>query len=86
MTEPAGTVFNGPTHNQIPNPAKTGHDNNTLWVPDFSPDYYKKLIFSEQGITQKVRKDLNGGVSLKGLTVHNYYQEISKGRYDLTAA
>jgi immune inhibitor A len=38
VTEPAGTVFNGPTHNQIPDPAKTGHDNNTLWVPDFSPD------------------------------------------------
>jgi immune inhibitor A len=82
-TEPAGTIFNGPVHNQIPDPAKTGHDNNTLWLPDFSPDYYKQLIFSEQGITQKVRKDLNGGVSLKGLTVHNYYAEVSKGRYDL---
>src|SRR3954451_8972829 len=84
VTEPAGTVFNGPTHNQIPNPALTKRDNNTLWVPDFSPDYYNKLIFSQQGITQKVRKDLGGGgVSLKGLTVHNYYEEISKGRYDL---
>ena len=84
VTEPAGTVFNGPTHNQIPNPALTKRDNNTLWVPDFSPDYYSKLIFSTQGITKKVRPDLNGGVSLKGLTVHNYYQEISKGRYDLS--
>ncbi len=83
-TEPAGTVFNGPVHNQIPNPANTHRDNNTLWVPDFSPDYYNKLIFSTQGITKKVRPDLNGGVSLKGLTVHNYYQEISKGRYDLS--
>ena len=84
VTEPAGTVFNGPTHNQIPNPALTKRDNNTLWVPDFSPDYYSKLIFSTQGITKKVRPDLNGGVSIKGLTVHNYYQEISKGRYDLS--
>jgi immune inhibitor A len=83
VTEPAGTVFNGPVHNQIPNPADTGRDNNTLWVPDFSPDYYRKLIFSTQGITKKVRPDL-GGVSLKGLTVHNYYQEVSKGRYDLS--
>jgi immune inhibitor A len=71
-------------HNQIPNPALTKRDNNTLWVPDFSPDYYSKLIFSTQGITKKVRPDLNGGVSIKGLTVHNYYQEISKGRYDLS--
>jgi immune inhibitor A len=84
VTEPAGTVFNGPVHNQLPNPALTKRDNNTLWVPDFSPDYYSKLIFSTQGITKKVRPDLNGGVSLKGLTVHNYYQEISKGRYDLS--
>ena len=53
-------------------------------MPDFSPDYYRKLIFSTQGITKKVRPDLNGGVSLKGLTVHNYYQEVSKGRYDLS--
>jgi immune inhibitor A len=85
-TEPAGTVFNGPVHNQLPNPALTKRDNNTLWVPDFSPDYYSKLIFSTQGITKKVRPDLNGGVSLKGLTVHNYYQEISKGRYDLSGS
>jgi immune inhibitor A len=83
VTEPAGTVFNGPTHNNIPNPANTGRDNNTLWIPDFSPDYYDKLIFSEKGYTKKVRPDLHGGVSLKGLTVHNYYEEISKGRYDL---
>jgi immune inhibitor A len=83
VTEPAGTVFNGPVHNQIPNPADTGRDNFTLWVPDFSPDYYDKLIFSSEGITKKVRRDLHGGVSLKGLTVHNYYEEVSKGRYDL---
>jgi immune inhibitor A len=84
VTEPAGTVFNGPLHNQIPNPADTGRDNNTLWVPDFNPDYYSKLIFSTKGYTKKVRRDLHGGVSLKGLTVHNYYQEVSKGRYDLS--
>ena len=83
VTEPPGTVFNGPVHNQIPNPANTGRDNNTLWVPDFSTDFYDQLIFSSEGITQKVRPDLHGGVSLKGLTVHNYYEEISKGRYDL---
>jgi immune inhibitor A len=79
VTEPAGTVFNGPVHNQIPDPAATGRDNNTVWVPDFNPDYYRKLIFSTTGITQKIRRDLHGGVSLKGLTVHNYYEEISKG-------
>ena len=83
VTEPPGTVFNGPVHNQIPNPARAARrDNNTLWLPDFSPDYYRKLIFSKEGVTTPVRPDL-GGISLKGLTVHNYYQEVSKGRYAL---
>jgi immune inhibitor A len=87
VTEPPGTVFNGPLHNQIPNPATagTGRDNNTLWLPDFSPDYYQQLIFSTKGVKKPVRKDL-GGISLKGLTVHNYYNEVSKGRYALDGA
>ena len=55
VTEPPGTVFNGPLHNQIPNPVNTGRDNNTLWVPDFNPDYYRKIIFSTEGVTEKVR-------------------------------
>jgi hypothetical protein len=46
-------------------------------VPDFNPDYYSKLVFSTTGITQKVRRDLHGGVSLEGLAVHNDYQEVS---------
>ena len=46
VTEPAGTVFNGPLHNQIPNPANDRARQQHLWVPDFSPDYYSKLIFS----------------------------------------
>ena len=84
VTEPAGTVFNGPTHNQIPNPATLGkRDNNTLWVPDFSPDYYSKLIFSTAGHHPEGAQGPQRRRDLKGLTVHNYYQEVSKGRYDL---
>ena len=83
VTEPAGTVFNGPAHNQIPNPANTHRDNNTLWVPDFRPDYYSKLIFSTQGIAKKVRPDLRRREP-QGPDLHNYYQEISKGRYNLS--
>ncbi|MFG1954343.1 hypothetical protein [Micromonospora sp. NPDC048830] len=33
-----GTVQNGPRHNNIPDPASLPHeDNNSMWVPDFSP-------------------------------------------------
>jgi len=38
VTEPAGTLVNGPLHNNLPNPATVGKgtDNNTFWVPNFS--------------------------------------------------
>ena len=37
----AGNVQNGPLHNNIPNPADAPYpDNNTFWVPDFSPEHF----------------------------------------------
>ncbi|MGK5737344.1 hypothetical protein [Micromonospora sp. URMC 103] len=54
-----GTVQNGPKHNNIPNPAKLGYeDNNSMWVPDFSPAHYDKMLYTKTGITERVRKDL----------------------------
>ena len=32
--------------NQIPEPDRTV-DNTTIWTPDFTPDYYENLLFSE---------------------------------------
>jgi immune inhibitor A len=91
VTEPPGTLLNGPVHNQLPNPATTGRgtDNNTFWVPDFSPSHYNKLIYTTSGLTQRVRPDLTGpdgrpGVNLRGYTVRNHYREMSKGAYDIT--
>jgi immune inhibitor A len=86
VTEPAGTRLSGPLHNELPDPATrgSGRDNNTFWVPDFSPSHYDKLIYSERGITKKVRKDLRGGVDIRGRTVRNFYLEMSKGAYELT--
>ncbi|MGC4804810.1 immune inhibitor A domain-containing protein [Micromonospora sp. DT233] len=82
-----GTVQNGPTHNQIANPASLPHkDNNSMWVPDFSPAHYNKMLYTTTGITERVRKDLVGpdgkkGVSLAGRTMNNMYLEMSKGAY-----
>jgi immune inhibitor A len=85
ITEPAGTLLNGPVHNELPNPATLGRglDNNTFWVPDFSPSHYRKIIYSRTGLTQRVRPDLHGGVDLRGYTVRNHYAEMSKGAYEL---
>ncbi|SCE66295.1 immune inhibitor A [Micromonospora purpureochromogenes] len=82
-----GTVQNGPKHNGIPDPATLPHeDNNSMWVPDFSPEHFDKMLYTKEGITERVRKDLTGpdgkpGVSLAGRTMHNMYLEMSKGAY-----
>ena len=86
VIEPAGTNFNGPLHNNLPNPASLGKgtDNNTFWVPNFSSTLYEKMIYSEAGVKQHIRKDLEGGLNISGRTVHNFYNEMSKGRYQLS--
>ncbi len=85
ITEPAGTLLNGPLHNQIPDPATIGRgtDNNTFWVPDFNRNFYQQLIYSSEGVQRRIRPEVNGGVDIRGRTVKNYYLEVSKGRYVL---
>jgi immune inhibitor A len=96
VTEPAGTTFSGPVHNQLEDPADFGKDgtpntidNNTFWVPDFNPEHFTKMMFSTNGITDRVRTDLTGpdgkpGFDISGYTMKNMYREMSKGAYDLS--
>ncbi|HEX6150012.1 M6 family metalloprotease domain-containing protein, partial [Nocardioides sp.] len=60
--------------------------NNTFWVPDFTPSHYNKIIYTKQGLTKRVRTDLNGGrgYDLRGYTMRNHYLEMSKGKYLVT--
>ncbi|WP_285779432.1 immune inhibitor A domain-containing protein [Microtetraspora sp. NBRC 13810] len=89
VTEPPGTLLNGPLHNQIPDPAKLPRkDNNTMWVPDFSTSHFNKMLYSKEGITTRVRKDLKGpdgkaGIDMSGYTMKNMYEEMSKGAYSV---
>ena len=82
-----GGTTNGPLHNNIPNPADASHkDNNSMWVPDFSPEFYNEMLYTTTGIQQRVRPDLKGpdgkrGIDLRGYTMHNMYLEMSKGAY-----
>ena len=55
----------GPLHNQIPEPDRAV-DNTTIWAPDFTPEYYENLLFSDEP----------GAVSMR-----NYYIEQSSNRY-----
>ena len=93
ITEPAGYKTSGPLHNQIPNPATTGQgrDNNTYWVPDFTPEHFNTLLYSTTGSTTRVRTDVTGpdgkpGIDPTGMTVRNMYREMSQGAYDITGS
>ncbi|WP_228389923.1 immune inhibitor A domain-containing protein [Streptomyces smaragdinus] len=83
-------IQNGPVHNNIPNPAEASHkDNNSLWIDDFSPDFYNDILYTKRGYTKRVRPDLKGpdgrrGIDISGNTMRNMYSEMSKGRYTVT--
>jgi immune inhibitor A len=90
----AANVPQGPVHNKIPNPAewdeKVGaEDNNSFWVEDFSPEHFDKMLFTDEGITERVRPDLRGpdgrrGIDISGYTMKNMYEEMSKGAYTIS--
>ncbi|WP_129787119.1 immune inhibitor A domain-containing protein [Promicromonospora panici] len=87
-----GNVQNGPLHNNIPNPAEASQpDNNTMWVEDFSPEHFDKMLFTEEGITERVRPDLTGpdgrpGIDISGYTMKNMYEEMSRGAYTVSGS
>ncbi|MYV98249.1 M6 family metalloprotease domain-containing protein [Streptomyces sp. SID3343] len=89
VTEPPGTVKNGPLHNSIPNPALDPNNNSSQWIKDFSKSYFDKMLYSKEGVTERMRTDLKGpdgkpGVDLKGLTMRNMYEEMSSGKYSVS--
>ncbi len=83
---------NGPLHNNIPDPAAyEQEDNNSMWVPDFSSEHYNKILYTKEGITERVRTDLTGpdgqpGFDISGYTMKNMYEEMSKGAYTVSGA
>jgi immune inhibitor A len=82
-----GAVQSGPLHNNIPDPATYElEDNNSMWVPDFSSEHFNKMLFTDEGITERVRTDLTGpdgqpGFDISGFTMKNMYEEMSRGAY-----
>ncbi|MEV6153630.1 immune inhibitor A domain-containing protein [Nonomuraea sp. NPDC052129] len=93
VVEPAGTVKNGPLHNNIPDPATLPHkDNNSFWVKDFSTSHFNTMLYTDKGITQRVRPDLKDprdgrpGIDISGFTMKKMYEEMSKGAYSVTGS
>ncbi|WP_318842889.1 immune inhibitor A domain-containing protein [Myceligenerans pegani] len=85
-----GNIQNGPKHNNLPDPGSMElEDNNSMWVPDFSPGHYNDMLFTDEGITDRVRTDLTGpdgepGFDISGYTMKNMYEEMSQGAYTVS--
>lgn len=93
VVEPAGTRMNGPLHNKIPDPATLPKkDNNSFWVKDFSTEHFNKMLYTDTGITERVRPDLKDprdgkpGIDISGHTLKKMYEEMSKGAYSVTGS
>ncbi|MEL4319444.1 immune inhibitor A domain-containing protein [Leifsonia sp. YIM 134122] len=87
-----GDVQSGPLHNTIPNPADASKpDNNSMWVPDFSSKHFNDMLYTDKGITKRVRTDLTGpdgkkGFDISGYTMKRMYEEMSQGAYTVTGS
>ena len=85
-----GNIQNGPLHDNIPNPADYElEDNNSFWVDDFSSEHFNKMLYTDEGITERVRPDLTGpdgkpGIDISGYTMKAMYEEMSRGAYTVT--
>jgi immune inhibitor A len=64
---PGPARFDGPLHNEIPEPDRTV-DNSTVWQPDYDQEHYQRLYFGTA----------EGDESLK-----QYYEKQSSGRYSV---
>ena len=77
-------TFTGPLHNQITAPGP--RDNQTFWRSNFDRNHFQQLVFSTEGITERVRMDLTDpedgkpGINVAGGTMRNYYEEVSGGK------
>ncbi len=82
VTEPAGTLLNGPLHNELPDPAherQRARQQHVLGA-GLQPEPLRQAhLLQARASRKKVRKDLHGGVDLRGRTVRNFYLEMSKG-------
>jgi immune inhibitor A len=66
---PGPVRFDGPVHNQIPQPDRTV-DNSTNWQPDYNQSYFQNIYFAK------------GGSGVESLAT--YYRKQSSGRYSVS--
>jgi immune inhibitor A len=85
---PGPTTFEGPLHNQIPEPDRT-KDNSTVWQADYSRQHFQDLYFSpkKESVKTYFETQSSGRYTVDG-TVSDWvkvpYNEARYGREDAT--
>ncbi|MDF8263090.1 immune inhibitor A domain-containing protein [Luteipulveratus flavus] len=71
---PGPVTWNGPLHNQIPQPNRADN-NRTIWQPDYNRQHYQDLYFGTGGAP---------GSGKAPESVRQYYERQSSGRYSVS--
>ncbi len=85
ITGATNITYRGPLHNEIPRP--TGSNDASakmIWMPDFTADYYRNIIFGN-GLTFDFSRE-DGSVvheDYTGRSVRDYYEDLSGGAYTI---
>jgi len=87
------TFTYGPTlHNQVPKPpsadaaykGSTATFSFTMWAPDFSPEYYKGMVFGD-GVSFSYTAANGDPVTINiNESLRKYYEKLSGGRYTIS--
>ncbi|HEX2363131.1 MAG TPA: immune inhibitor A domain-containing protein, partial [Jiangellaceae bacterium] len=81
---PGPARFNGPLHNEIPEPDRTV-DNSTVWEPDFSHEYFERIYFGtgdgDESLKQYYEKQSSGRYSVDGVVTDWVKVQYNEARY-----
>ena len=72
------TVFDGPLHNQIPQPDRSV-DNTTLWEPDYSTAHYENMYFNR--MARYYERQSSNRYSVEGAVTHWVQVPFNEARY-----
>lgn len=85
ISGPTSFTYAGPLHNAIERPRSASDASGSLaWAEDFTPEYYRQMIFGNGLQFQYKRQD--GSVmdsDATGFSLRNYYLDASGGLYDV---
>src|SRR5262249_20309229 len=79
---PGPATFNGPVHNQIPQPDRS-QDTKTIWQPDFNRQHYQDLYFGggEDSVKSYYEKQSSGRYSVDGTVTDWVKVRYNEARY-----